>query len=155
MCGRVWSLEADRFSSENDADEALVQAITALAGFTLSLCMQNQENQKQAVCVRSVRGPDQSPYAHPEASAVTMPNRRCAASCSGCRLSSIYGNPSVRLKAVGSETETDLTSDGTADTDMIRICCQAFANLITANPDLADVFFAERLRLEETDKLLQ
>ncbi|BGP56382.1 hypothetical protein JCM8202v2_004000 [Rhodotorula sphaerocarpa] len=112
--GRVWSLEADRFSSENDADEALVQAITALAGFTLSLCLQNQENQKQAV--------------H-------------------------HADPSLRRILLGLSSFVNLREP--KYTDMIRICCQAFANLITANPDLADVFFAERLRLEETDKLLQ
>ncbi|GAA5957168.1 hypothetical protein JCM8115_003977 [Rhodotorula mucilaginosa] len=40
-------------------------------------------------------------------------------------------------------------------TDMTRICCQAMANLVTANPDLAATYFSERLRLEESDKLLQ
>ncbi|TKA55600.1 hypothetical protein B0A53_02778 [Rhodotorula sp. CCFEE 5036] len=35
------------------------------------------------------------------------------------------------------------------------ICCQAMANLVTANPDLAASYFPERLRLEENDKLLQ
>lgn len=38
---------------------------------------------------------------------------------------------------------------------MTRICCQAMANLVTANPDLAASYFPERLRLEENDKLLQ
>lgn len=40
-------------------------------------------------------------------------------------------------------------------TDMTRICCQAMANLVTANPGLAATYFTERLQLEENDKLLQ
>lgn len=38
---------------------------------------------------------------------------------------------------------------------MTRICCQAMANFVTANPTLAAVFFTDRIRLEENDKLLQ
>ncbi|BGP33224.1 hypothetical protein JCM10296v2_005018 [Rhodotorula toruloides] len=40
-------------------------------------------------------------------------------------------------------------------TTMTRICCQSLANLVTANDGMAARYFAQRLKDEEEDKLLQ
>ncbi|GAA5987350.1 hypothetical protein JCM10908_001921 [Rhodotorula pacifica] len=109
---RVWKVEADRLS--DGSEEEAIPAISALAGFTLSLCMQSQQNQQAAV-----------EHVEPQ------------------------------LRRVLLEASSFVNLQNTKYTDMTRICCQAMANFVTANPALAAAFFTERLRLEEEDKLLQ
>jgi hypothetical protein len=37
---------------------------------------------------------------------------------------------------------------------MTRACCQAVANMVTANDEVANAYLTERLQLEEEDSLI-